>query len=364
VTVGVNVARVPLPSSSGLGSASVPIALLATILTACSTSAPPPQASTPTTPTQPSPILATDGWEFGTPPNTSRGLAITTRSYRLYTTTRDAALAARLPTLLEAALAQYRTLITPLPLPAERVETFVLANRGEWVRCVQTLWADRADAYMTIQRGGITANTKSVLFDLGPRDTLVLAAHEGWHQFTQATFKEQLPVWAEEGIATLMEGFRSEPGEHTRYTFMPWANLERFDRLRDAHGSGAIMDLPTLLASSPSRELSGGDPLTWYAQVWALSHWLMQPQRRPAFERMVANAADGTLLQTVASTRGEAARVAATRGRGGLEIFATYFGDPAAHGPLDNDYKDFIRSVVAVGSRDRVTQGQPPAGLR
>ncbi|MFN9968705.1 MAG: DUF1570 domain-containing protein, partial [Phycisphaerae bacterium] len=298
------------------------------------------------------------------PPNTSRGLAITTRSYRLYTTTRDAALAARLPTLLEAALAQYRTLITPLPLPVERVETFVLANRAEWVRCVQMLWADRADAYMTIQRGGITANTKSVLFDLGPRDTLVLAAHEGWHQFTQATFKEQLPVWAEEGIATLMEGFRSEPGEHTRYTFMPWANLERFDRLRDAHGSGAIMDLPTLLASSPSRELSGGDPLTWYAQVWALSHWLMQPERRPALERMVANAADGTLLQTVASTRGEAARVAASRGRGGAEIFATYFGDPTAHGPLDNDYKDFIRNVVAVGSRDRVTQGQPPSGMR
>ncbi|MBY0113994.1 MAG: DUF1570 domain-containing protein [Phycisphaerales bacterium] len=352
----------PLPGRLGPGSASASIALLATILTACSSSAPTtPQPTKPTATAKLSPILATDGWEFGTPPNTSRGLAITTRSYRLYTTTRDAALAARLPTLLEAALAQYRTLITPLPLPAERVETFVLANRAEWVRCVQMLWADRADAYMTIQRGGITANTKSVLFDLGPRDTLVLAAHEGWHQFTQATFKEPLPVWAEEGIATLMEGFRSEPGEHTRYTFMPWANLERFDRLRDAHSTGGIMDLGTLLASTPTREISGGDPLTWYAQVWALSHWLMQPQRRPAFERMVANAAEGTLFSTVAASQAQSSRTAASRGRGGLEVFAAYFGDPATQ---DDEYRDFIRALIAVGSRDRITQGSPPEGMR
>lgn len=303
----------------------------------------------------PSPVIARDAWTFGS----VQGVAITTRSYRIYSTASQP-VTARLPSFLEAALVHDRTAIVDLPAPSERLETFVLGNRSEWTRCVQMIWAEKAEPYLTIQRGAVTAGGKSVLYDIGPRDTLVLAAHEGWHQFAQATFKEQLPVWIDEGIATYMEGFRSEAGTD-RFAFLPWSNLERFDRLRDAAAAGALMNLRELMASSPSSQISGGDALTWYAQVWVLIHWLHEGDNgafRPGLERLITDASQGTILKRVEDKLGPKAAVYVRQRRPGPEIWRTYFGDDTDR--ANDSYQAFIAAVVATGSRDKILMGRSP----
>jgi hypothetical protein len=304
-------------------------------------------------------VLARDSWEFGS----AKGEALTTKSFRIYSTA-NPGLTSRLPAFLEASLIHNRTALGDLPAPVDRMETFVLANRTEWSRCVQMIWAEKAEPYLTIQRGAVTAGGKSVLYDIGPRDTLVLAAHEGWHQFAQSTFKEQLPIWLDEGIAVYMEGFRSEAGTD-RFIFLPWANTERFDRLREAHAAGALMTLREVMSSSPTRQISasggGGDALTWYAQSWALIHWLNEGNNgsmHAALHQVVADASNGMILKRVEDKLGPKAAVFVRQKRPGPEIWQTYFGTDTDQ--ANDSYQEFISRVVATGSRDRVIAGRSP----
>lgn len=317
-----------------------------------------PQAAA-TSAAKTSAVLARDSWDFGS----AKGEALTTKSFRIYTTA-NPGLNARLPAFLEASLIHDRTALGDLPAPVDRMETFVLANRGEWSRCVQMIWAEKAEPYLHIQRGAVTAGGKSVLYDIGPRDTLVLAAHEGWHQFAQSTFKEQLPTWLDEGIAVYMEGFRSEAGTD-RFIFLPWANTERFDRLREAHAAGALMSLREVMSSTPTRQISsagnGGDALTWYAQAWALIHWLNEGDNgsmHAGLHQIVADASNGMILKRVEEKLGPKAAVYVRQKRPGPEIWQTYFGTDT---DLANDsYQEFISRVVQTGSRDRVIAGRSP----
>lgn len=341
------------------------LALLAIALTlpGCETGSPQQgvQASTApaTSAARANVVTARDGWDFGS----AKGEAVTTRSFRIYTTA-NPGLSSRLPAFLEASLVHNRTALGDLPAPVDRMETFVLANRSEWLRCVQMIWAEKAEPYLMIQRGGVTAGGKSVLYDIGPRDTLVLAAHEGWHQFAQSTFKDQLPVWLDEGIATYMEGFRSEANTNN-FVFLPWANTERFDRLRDAHAAGALMTLREVMSSSPGRQMSasggGGDALTWYAQAWALILWLHEGDNgsmRNGLERIVFDASNGMILKRVEEKLGPKAAVFVKQKRPGPEIWQTYFGTDTDR--ANDSYQAFIARIVQTGSRDKIVAGQSP----
>jgi hypothetical protein len=73
-----------------------------------------------------------------------------------------------------------------------------------------------AEVYLKIQRGGFAASGRAILYDIGPRDTFAIAAHEGWHQYTQKSFRAPLTVSFEEGLATYMEGFRWSDDDRTR----------------------------------------------------------------------------------------------------------------------------------------------------
>lgn len=340
-----------------------PVLAAALFLTACDTTPSQngfelPQASA-TSAAKASVVLARDSWEFGA----AKGEALTTKSFRIYSTA-NPGLTSRLPAFLEASLIHNRTALGDLPAPVDRMETFVLANRTEWSRCVQMIWAEKAEPYLTIQRGAVTAGGKSVLYDIGPRDTLVLAAHEGWHQFAQSTFKEQLPTWLDEGIAVYMEGFRSEAGTD-RFVFLPWANTERFDRLREAHAAGALMSLREVMSSTPTRQISssgnGGDALTWYAQAWALVHWLNEGNNgsmHAGLHQIVADASNGMILKRVEDKLGPKAAVFVRQKRPGPEIWQTYFGTDTD--AANDSYQDFISRVVQTGSRDRVIAGRSP----
>ena len=196
-------------------------------------------------------------------------------------------------------------------------------------------------------RGGFTTAGEAVLYDIGPRDTLAIAAHEGWHQYSQTTFRTALPVWLEEGIACYMEGFRMPPGAVVP-TFLPWRNAERYSELRSAFRKGRLPSLREFLEGSPQSFLavSRDAQLAYYAQAWALVHFLREGEGgrwRPRLEAALLQAVNGELP------------AAARSGPGFLIVAIEPDFDAFARA-----YDRFVGALVDANSWDRVIRGESP----
>lgn len=289
-----------------------------------------------------SPVLSTEPWTFAG----RDGSIIRTQHYRVFTTSDRTIIRRVLPGFLEASLVQYRTSLGDLPPPPVKLDTYLMDTRPEWASLTRALMQDRADVYLRIERGGFAAQGRGVYRDLGAlTDTLNLAAHEGWHQYTQLTFKSRLPVYLEEGIATFMEGFRFDPARPDAPIFMPWANTERYDQLRRAVSAGRLLSLETLM-STPPQDLIATDQelaLTWYAQVWALVHFLHEGESglyTSALHAILADAARGT-----------------NRGVTRLPL-SSYVDTPIDE--LNEQYQVFIARITSPGARNRIVEGRSP----
>jgi hypothetical protein len=305
-------------------------------------------------------IRSVQPWSFGS----STGQAVTTDRFVIYITERDPLIAQRLPGFMEAAADHYTRALGDLPQPPDRLEMFVMSGRQEWRRLVLSMLGSKAQAAVNaITRGGMTFAGRAYLFDIGSTDTMSLASHEGWHQYTQRTFVEPLPVWLEEGIASYMEGHR---WSGYSVTFAGWANIERFDQLRRAVANRQLLSLPDLLNSSPNQLVehgNGTEALTYYAQVWSLVHFLREGadgRYREGFERLLRDAATGHLSRTVAaelSAQGVRPPAGGLSRNSGL-VFQAYFG--ADLGKAAAEYRAFVTAVVQTGSRQNVVQGLSP----
>lgn len=308
---------------------------------------------------EPTPVvLSTEDWSFAGKP----GRMIRTPNYRIYTTERDERLCDRMAELLEHALAQYRSGVTTLPAPTSKLDVYLMDNRDQWETLTKRLMGAQASALGHIERGGYAARGIGVYYDLGLYDTLAIASHEGWHQYTQRVFRDPLPVWLEEGMATFMEGHRWEASGPR---FLSWANVERFDRLRDAVQDGRVIPLSRLVAMRPQDQLAhGGDGvLDFYAHVWAAAHFLHEGEdgkHRQSLERLLRDAADGRVRHELEERLGwDGAREALGR-RGGGAVFEAYVGQPVE--ALDVAFEAFCREVVRTGSRESIARGVSPVG--
>ncbi|MCA9284251.1 MAG: hypothetical protein KDA22_03485 [Phycisphaerales bacterium] len=298
-------------------------------------------------------------WRYGD----AEGLEIVTPRFRFFTTVTDERMLRPLPILMEQAQVQYTSALGPLPAPPGRLETYLFNRRSEWAQHTKDLLGSDAGPYLSIGRGGYTTEAQSVLFNLGREDTFTLAIHEGWHQYTQATFRESLPVWLEEGIACYMEGHRFRRSEEVP-TFMPWRNLERFGELRSAVSGDRLIDLDRLLNGSPQSFLGEGrNPmLVYYAQVWALVMFLSEGEDgryRDALHQVVLDAAEGRLRSRLAeSNPGSGGH---RRGVGGVrsrDILRTYFNTDLSQ--LQEQYSRFVQEIAASGNSTAVWRGRSP----
>ncbi|MEQ8769864.1 MAG: hypothetical protein RIB60_05070 [Phycisphaerales bacterium] len=291
-------------------------------------------------------VISAEAWSFEGIP----GQKLTTPSFELYTTIKSSLLLDRLPAFLEHALNHYTRAIVPLPDPAKRLETFVVATRPQWTRVTRRLMGADAAVYLRITRGGFAAKSRGVYYDIGSDETLAVAAHEGWHQYTQSTFNDPLPVWLEEGVATWMEGFKWDGPARPLPLFNPWENPERYRVLRRVAIDGGVMRLDHLLSVRPQDEIatSNDRALRYYAQVWAFTHFLYEGEAgryRPALQRMLTDAATGDLYDTVRARLGERpARDARVR-RVGPAVLAAYLPD-VRMADLDRQYQSFVRRVA------------------
>lgn len=302
-------------------------------------------------------LVTTESWTFGD----VQGRLIRTPAYRILTTDQSAVVADRMPAFMESALRCYRTMLGPLPGATVPLDVYLMATRPQWEALTRQTAGQRAEIYLRIQRGGYSENARAVFYNIGPRDTFAIAGHEGWHQFTQATFREALPIWLEEGIAVSMEGFRWS-GSGDVPEFLAWSNLERYDRLRELVAAGRQVPLSALLTQRPQDLLrdSGLATLDYYAQVWALTQFLREGEggvHRAGLERMVRDAAEGRLSArlTDQTTPREARQVMVSRV--GEAPFRVYFGEVAAVG---GRFEEWVRAVVRPGGRERVLSGESP----
>jgi hypothetical protein len=299
-------------------------------------------------------VLSIDDWSFGN----ARGSMFRTRHYRLYTTETDPVILSRMPEFLEASLEHYRSALGPLPAPRASLDTYLMDNRTQWTRLTQMLITENPDDYLVIQRGGFALNGIGVYFDLGMYDTHAIAAHEGWHQYVQRSFEDPIPVWLNEGVASYMEGYRWA-GDMP--VFLPWANTERFDQLRDAQASGTLMTLVELLNATP-QELGrdgGGRALTYYAQVWALIHFLREGDagvHAPMLRQLLQDAAAGNMTRVLRlRLNDDAVRM---RARIGDAVFRAYFEEDFEL--MQARYMQFVRHLVRPGARDVLIRGASP----
>lgn len=336
----------------------------------------PPTAQAPAAQTTPAPAKPTldeqsrlasvvegvEPWEF----EGRAGKIITTAHYRLFTTEKDPITVDRAPRFLEVALEHYRTALAPtgapLPPPPLRLETMLMDNRAQWKAVALQMLGPVSSRYFAIQRGGFATGGRAFLYDIGVFDTLAIAAHEGWHQYTQRTFAEPMPIWLEEGLATYMEGHKWE-GSTPR--FLPWANIERFDQLRAAQAKGELLPLDRLLATAPQDLLmhAGDAAVNYYAQVWALVHFLAEGAggaHRGALEALLSDFASGRGVARVSAALGRQAALTAVMERRGDGVFRAYFGADVS--ALGAEYEEFMRRLVRPGSRGPIVAGVSPLG--
>ncbi len=351
VTLGVVLGSVLLATVGGCGSANAPLV-----------QSPPaqPSPSPGVVSTPPLLVLGEDLWMFDTTP----GRLVRTPSYALHTTLPKGPLADRMPGFLERALFHYTSEIADLPRPRAPLETYLFATRPQWNRLTQKLLGEDAGPFLRIDRGGFSHRGRGVYYDLGPiNDTLTIAAHEGWHQYIQTTFRDPLPIWLDEGVATYMEGFRPSPDDPTLPIFMPWANLERYETLRYAVGRRRAMPLEELLRTSPQALLERDDwaPLRYYAQIWALIHFLREGEGgiyEKSLAAMLTDAAMGRAGSVIEERMGRTAAVAYRTRRDGLVLFTAYVNSDIAL--VDRQFKNFLELLSQRGVRTKISQGLSP----
>ncbi len=296
------------------------------------------------------PTVEIEPWRFGA----FRGQVIETENYRIHTTIDRAWAREDLPRFVEAALAHYTTALGELPMPNGELETYMFATRDQWADKAAELLPGQAAAYRNLGRGGLSTGGVALLYFIDyydrPRDTFAIAAHEGWHQYTQTTFEHQMPVWIEEGVAAYMEGFHV--ARDGAFIFDPARNYERRRTLRRAVMHERLISLQEMVNRSPASFLQAGkeDLLVYYAQGWAMVRFLVEGEGRryaQAFHRLLIDAAEGRLVGELLefSPRSVSLRRASLAAAGsGDTVVRVYFNANIAE--FESQYRAFITKIL------------------
>lgn len=284
------------------------------------------------------------------------GQLIATPHFRIHTTVEKDEFIDRLPLFYELALAHYTSVLGDLPMPEKRLDTYLFHDRRQWQAKTRQLLPDQADIFSSLGRGGFTTRGIAVLYYIdhrnssSSRDTFAIAAHEGWHQYTQQTFNHTLPVWLEEGIATYMESFSLDRDDAPQ--FRPWSNRERRYALVRAVRQGDLIPLSDLLRRSPQSFLENGknNLLVYYAQVWALTRFIVEGEEgryREGLEEALQDAAHGRLVGRLMESEAIGSgrrRSAAMVSRVGPWIILEYLNSDLEE--FERQYLEFVASLT------------------
>ncbi len=243
------------------------------------------------------PLSATP-WNF----SDRSGSVIQTDHYRIYTTIDDPLYDRLIARILEAAHARVVSLIPGAQPHSEPLDCYVFASRGQWEHYTRDRAGSNAPIYLQISSGGYCQQGVFAGYDIGREQTLSVIAHEAWHQFSWFAFKDRLPAWLEEGMATQNEAIVWNGGEPQ---FRPELNARRFAALRQAVRGNQLWKLEDLVSTHAGRVIKMPQAKidAYYAQLWSLVLFLQKsPAYGPRLQHLLADAAAGKLTQSLAGT--------------------------------------------------------------
>lgn len=285
-------------------------------------------------------------WDVGE----GSGRELVSKHYRIYTTSRRPEMLDYLPGFMEAAHRNYLD-VTGLPArpAAEPMPVYMMGTRQEWASLTKSVVGRQWNIYSSISAGGYCYKGVCVFWDIGGITSMSVASHEGLHQFLHHRDMQHLPMWMEEGLATLCEGYHIE-GSTVQFT--PHRNVARFSDLRKILVNDWWIPLEKLLP------MDGGDAVKlgatertvgYYGQIWALAVFLRTDAAyRAGRDRLIADAEAGRLTDALdPGDRAIVRQLGGTRSYNkqiALPLFKRYISDdlPA----FERRYKAFAKKLV------------------
>lgn len=290
----------------------------------------------------------------------SSGRQIETAHYRIYTTSHNPALLPALPGFMETAHANYLDLTGLSDDPsAAPMPVYIMGTRKDWEKLTASRFGAKAPM-LSIEAGGYCHAKVCVLWDMGGLGTLATASHEGMHQFLATRMKNPLPMWLEEGVCTLCEGYEIARG---RVTFTQDRNASRYGTLRIGLMRGQWTPLEKLLPMDAGDvvEKPTDEAVGYYGQLWALALMLRTPPYRPALERLMNDARQGKLLgEDLAKIEARGAPAGTRRYNRAISVpvFRRYISDDLA--AFDREYRTFAQKLALIGQSPRATTVMRP----
>jgi hypothetical protein len=241
--------------------------------------------------------LAADPWTFGQ----HTGVVIKTAHYRIYTTVQDGLYQRLLGKVVEGAWAR-ATAANPQGHPVTPLDCYVFGTRSQWETYTRLRAGSNAPIYLQISAGGYCQEGVFAGYDIGREQTLSVIAHEAWHQYSWFTFKDRLPSWLEEGLATQNEAI---DWQGVNPVFTPAENVRRFAALKSAVRENRLWKLQDLVTTHAGRviKLPQRQIDAYYAQLWSLVLFLQNsPKYKPGLTRLLGDASNGKLAANLAGT--------------------------------------------------------------
>ena len=229
------------------------------------------------------------------------GHVVRSAHYEVFTTLRDEALLAAVPQAMESAFDYYRTIVPSAREPAQRMQVYLFASRGQWSAFTRGRYGRaRARQLLKIHNGGYSEGGVAVIEYTSHSSTFAILAHEGFHQYVHCCVDGPLPAWLNEGLAVLCEG--QVWGAHELKGFDPWANPYRLNSLTDAMRRDQIFPLSELLETHAGRVVGSSTRrvATYYGQLWALVLFLREGadgKYEPQFTRLLERVGSTNLVQ-------------------------------------------------------------------
>ena len=230
-----------------------------------------------------------------------RGEMIHTEHYQIYTTIDDNLYKHLLARLLEATHDRMMEVI-PEYRQTKPLDCYVFDSRGQWESYTRARAGSNAPIYLQISSGGYCQEGVFAGYDIGRDQTLSVVAHEAWHQYSWFAFKDRLPSWLEEGMATQNEAIDWQGADPV---FKPETNWRRNAGLRQAIRNNSMWSLTDLVATHAGLVIkeSQGKIDAYYAELWSLVLFLQQsPVYAPRLKSLLADASAGKLNQLLAGS--------------------------------------------------------------
>ena len=278
------------------------------------------------------------------------GRELTSTHYRIFTTSTRPEIVNYLPGFMEAAHRNYLAITELEARPAgEPMNVYMMATRQEWAGLTRSIVGGQWGVYASISAGGYCYKGVCVFWDIGGLASMSVASHEGLHQFLHHRVKEHLPMWMEEGLATLAEGYEID-GPTVRFT--PERNITRFTDLRKALVNDWWIPLEKLLQMDGGDAVQLGAPeraVGYYGQLWALAQFLRtDPQFAAGRQQLIADAEAGRLVKALGRTdRLMARQLVGTRSYNrqvALPLFKRYISDNLKG--FESRYKNFAMKLA------------------